>query len=349
MQQFPHRQSSSNTPVLLAAAVGLGALLAYALASPRRRSALVAAGHSALEAGSRLAATSAERLQEWMPERLQEPVDRLATHAAGDADSVMSAAAGKLHNAVDVASELMHRAVARARRLPAAAERGTRAAVHQVSQAADTTLHGVSAGRSSALVGSVIAAAALGAGLYAMRRHGEAGGEQPRSRLDDGAFVLDKTLFIDAPIDQVFDTWSSYENFSQFMSNVESVQPLEGNRSHWKIRGPAGIAVEFDSVAYQQRPNQIRWHSEPGSTVENSGRVTLTPENGGTRVQVHLSYRPPAGQVGQTVSSWLGADPLQEFEEDLNRMKQFVEGQRAGTFASSGPGTSNPSAQRSTP
>jgi uncharacterized membrane protein len=77
--------------------------------------------------------------------------------------------------------------------------------------------------------------------------------------------------------------------------------------------------------------------------------VTLTPENGGTRVQVHLSYRPPAGQVGQTVSSWLGADPLQEFEEDLNRMKRFVEAQRAGTVSSSDPNTSKPSAQGSTP
>jgi hypothetical protein len=44
------------------AALGVSALAAYALSSPRRRAALAAAGQSALDAGSRLAGASAERL-----------------------------------------------------------------------------------------------------------------------------------------------------------------------------------------------------------------------------------------------------------------------------------------------
>ena len=44
-----------------------------------------------------------------------------------------------------------------------------------------------------------------------------------------------------------------------------------------------------------------------------------------------MSYRPPVGALGQAVSSLFGANPKQEFEEDLNRMKQFIEGQRTGT------------------
>jgi len=67
MQRFStHR--SSNTPLLIAA-LGVGALAAYALSSPRRRAALVAAGRSALDAGSRLASTSAERLHIGQPRR----------------------------------------------------------------------------------------------------------------------------------------------------------------------------------------------------------------------------------------------------------------------------------------
>jgi hypothetical protein len=52
MQRFPTRRSSS-TPLLMAA-VGIGALAAYALSSPRRRAALAAASQSVLDAGSRL-------------------------------------------------------------------------------------------------------------------------------------------------------------------------------------------------------------------------------------------------------------------------------------------------------
>jgi hypothetical protein len=43
------------------AALGVGALAAYALSSPRRRAQLAAAGQSALDAGSRLAGASAEK------------------------------------------------------------------------------------------------------------------------------------------------------------------------------------------------------------------------------------------------------------------------------------------------
>jgi len=61
---------SSNTPLLMAA-VGIAALAAYAMSSPRRRAALAAAGRSALDAGSRLAASSAERLRTSKPRRAE--------------------------------------------------------------------------------------------------------------------------------------------------------------------------------------------------------------------------------------------------------------------------------------
>ena len=333
MHQFPHRQSSSNTPLLIAT-VGLGALLAYALASPRRRAAISAAGHSALDAGARLASSSAERLQEWMPERLQERVERFTARAPQVAEDVSASTADRWHSAVDAAGELMHRAVARARGLPAEAEAHAREALHGIRQSAAGSADGRLYRPST--IGPIIAAAAVGAGLYAMHRYG--GTERVKQALgvgEHGDIVLEQTLFIDAPIDQVFDTWSNYENFPRFMSNVESVRSLGGDRSHWKIRGPAGTSVEFDSIADQHRPHEISWHSEAGSRVQNSGRVTLQPQGNGTGVQVQLTYRPPAGQVGQAVSSWLGADPKQEFEEDLQRMKAYIEGRRTESAPSS--------------
>jgi len=80
-------------------------------------------------------------------------------------------------------------------------------------------------------------------------------------------------------------------------------------------------------VAQMQRPTELAWQSEPNA-VQNSGRVTLVPEGSGTRATVRLQYRPPVGAMGQAVSSLLGANPKQEFEEDLERMKQFIESRR---------------------
>jgi uncharacterized membrane protein len=322
MQQFS-TQRSSNAPLLIAL-VGVGAL-AFVLSSPRRRHALAAAGQSALDAGSRLSATSADRLRELIPDRTQELANRLSAKAAGATDDLTSTVAGNLHDLLDRASELMREAVARARRLPAEAERSGRDQLGDLRESASETQPNGTSERSSAR-GLIIAAAAVGAGLYALQRYG--GSERVREQLgadESGTIVLMKTLFIEAPIEQVFDTWAKWEDFPRFMSNVQSVQPVGDDRSHWKIRGPAGISVEFDSVAHLQRPTELTWKTEPGSTMQNDGRVTLAPEGSGTRVTVRLSYSPPAGALGQAASSLLGADPKQEFEDDMQRMKQFIE------------------------
>jgi len=329
MQQYStHR---SNTPLVIAA-VGIGALLAYVLSSPRRRTALVAASQTAFDAGSRFVNSSAERLREMLPEPSPDSINRFAARTERAATGVAATAAGKLHDAVDRAGELMHEVVARARRLPAEAQREARDWRDSADGAVDSGGHGRAAG------GLILAAAAVGAGLYALQRYG--GSERLREKIgadDSGTITLSKSLFIQAPIEHVYDTWSNYENFPQFMSNVKSVQPLGGDRSHWTVRGPAGIGLQFDSMARMERPSEMTWESEPGSKVSNSGRVTLVPEGYGTRVNVQLSYRPPAGAMGQAVSSLLGANPKQQFDDDLERMRQFIESRRPNTPLSSMP------------
>jgi uncharacterized membrane protein len=328
MQQFPTR-SSSNIPMLVAV-VGLGGLLAYALSSPRRRAALTAAGESALKAGSRLAATSADRLHD-LPRQALDAVSDITAAARSASERPTAAVADTLHDAVDRASQLMHELVSRARRLPADARDVSREQARDAADAAEDAIER-NAGRHSSGRGVLIAAAAIGAGVYAMQRYGASDRVREKLGADEtGTILHEKSVFIDAPVELVFDTWANYENFPRFMSNVRSVEPLGGGRSHWKVRGPAGVSVEFDSVATQHRPNELFWESEPGSTVKNEGRVTLTPEGSGTRAMVRMSYRPPAGAIGQAVSSLFGANPKQEFEEDLNRMKQFIERQRTGT------------------
>lgn len=343
MQHYStHR--SSNAPLLIAA-VGVGALLAYALSSPRRRTALVAAGQSALDAGSRLVTTSAERLREMLPEPTQDSIGRLSANAERAADSATRTTTGRLHDAVDRASELMHQAVARARRLPADAKREARERWSHLRERGDD-MDGGASGRAAA-GGLILAAAAVGAGLYALQRYG--GSERLRHKLgadESGTITLERTLFIEAPIEHVYDTWADHENFPRFMSNVKSVRPLGGDRSHWTVRGPAGIGVEFDSVEQMQRPTRLAWESEPDSSVQNSGRVMLVSEGNGTRATVYLSYRPPAGAMVQAVSSLLGANPRQEFEDDLNRMKQFIEGRHLDEPQYSMPRTGT---ERSTP
>jgi uncharacterized membrane protein len=138
---------------------------------------------------------------------------------------------------------------------------------------------------------------------------------------------IQKTLFIQAPPDQVYAFWSSYENFPLFMSNVREVEDLGGGRSHWSVSGPGGVPIEWDAVLTEQIPGErIAWRSEPGSMLANSGVIRFRPEGDGTRVDLRFCYYPPPGGAGQAVTELLGSDPRAKLNEDLGRLKALLEG-----------------------
>jgi uncharacterized membrane protein len=140
------------------------------------------------------------------------------------------------------------------------------------------------------------------------------------------AVDIQKTLHIDAPLEQVYAFWSNYENFPLFMSHVREVEDLGGGRSRWSESGPGGVPIEWNAVLTQQGFNEvIAWRSEPGSMLENAGIIRFTPAGIGTRVDLRFCYHPPAGGAGQAVAELLGTDPRAKLNDDLGRMKALLE------------------------
>jgi uncharacterized membrane protein len=143
----------------------------------------------------------------------------------------------------------------------------------------------------------------------------------------DHGISIQKTINIAAPVERVFETWSRHENFPRFMSHVREVKDLGEGRYHWTVAGPAGIPIEWEAEITEQVPNQLlAWESVPGSRIAQSG-VTRFQSNGdgSTRVDVKLSYHPPAGAVGHAIARLFGADPKSEMDADLMRLKSFIE------------------------
>jgi uncharacterized membrane protein len=140
------------------------------------------------------------------------------------------------------------------------------------------------------------------------------------------AVDIQKTLHIEAPLEQVYAFWSNYENFPLFMSHVREVEDLGNGRSHWSVRGPGGVPIEWNAVVTQQGSNEVlAWRSEPGSMLENAGIIRFARSNNGTRVDLRFCYHPPAGGAGQAVAELLGSDPRAKLNEDLGRMKALLE------------------------
>ncbi|AKH17635.1 SRPBCC family protein [Deinococcus soli (ex Cha et al. 2016)] len=139
---------------------------------------------------------------------------------------------------------------------------------------------------------------------------------------------VEHSVVIDRPAQAVYDFWRKLENLPQIMSHLESVTTLDEKRSRWVAKAPLGTHVEWEAEIVNDKPGQrIGWHSLPGATVDNAGSVQFESlPNGGTRVHVALSYRPPAGPLGAAVAKLFGEEPSQQIAEDLQKFKAAFEG-----------------------
>lgn len=136
-----------------------------------------------------------------------------------------------------------------------------------------------------------------------------------------------KTIHIDAPVERVFDYWADVSNFPLFLSHVKEVRDHGQGGSHWEVVGPAGIPVEWDAVITALVPNQLlAWKTVPGEAVRHAGVVRFDQDPaGGTRIDVRMTYKPPAGVLGHAIAALFGADPKQALDDDLLRFKSLIE------------------------
>lgn len=168
--------------------------------------------------------------------------------------------------------------------------------------------------------------AATGLGLIARGGAGAHLSSDKRSGQGSLSFEAERTIDIAASPDVVFDVWSRYENFPHFMSQVTEVRDLGQNRSHWIVQGSEGQDVEWDSVlTVSERPHRLAWRSEPNASVDHEGVVLLEPAGEGTRATVRLSWRPPAGTSGKALAVLSATDPEIVLDDDLDRMREFIE------------------------
>ncbi|HEY2091950.1 MAG TPA: SRPBCC family protein [Thermoanaerobaculia bacterium] len=137
---------------------------------------------------------------------------------------------------------------------------------------------------------------------------------------------VEKTVTVGTSAGQLYAYWHNFENLPRFMRHLKSVQVKDSKRSHWVVKGPAGIDAEWDAEIINEVPNElIGWRSVDGSNVDNAGSVSFTPTAHGTEVKVLLRYDPPGGAIGAAFAKLFGEDPDRQVQEDLRRFKMLIE------------------------
>jgi uncharacterized membrane protein len=136
-----------------------------------------------------------------------------------------------------------------------------------------------------------------------------------------------KAITIDRPADELYALWRDFENLPKFMHHLVAVK-VDGNRSRWIARAPAGFTAVWDAEIINEEPGRlIAWRSLEGSRVNSAGSVHFNPAPGGrgTEVIVTLKYDPPGGRLTGWLAWAFGNEPGQQIQEDLRCFKQLVE------------------------
>jgi len=140
---------------------------------------------------------------------------------------------------------------------------------------------------------------------------------------------IEKTFEVDVPVNTVYNQWTQFEEFPQFMEGVQEVRQTDDTHLHWKAK-IAGKEKEWDSEIVEQVPDKvIAWRSISGAP--NAGTVRFEPLNKErTRIKLTMEYEPQGfvEKAGDSLGVVSG-----KVESAVERFKDLLEKRRSETGA----------------
>ena len=132
---------------------------------------------------------------------------------------------------------------------------------------------------------------------------------------------VEDSIDVNRDLSTVYNQWTQFESFPQFMEGVESVTQLDDTHLHW-VAKIGGDRKEWDAEITEQVPDQrIAWTATTGAP--NGGIVTFQSlGSSSTKVTLRLDYEPQG--MMEKAGDMLGVVDRQ-VKNDLERFKEFIE------------------------
>lgn len=132
---------------------------------------------------------------------------------------------------------------------------------------------------------------------------------------------VEKIIDVDRPLRTVYNQWTQFETFPQFIAGVKEVQQIDDTHVHWRAE-VRGKEVEWDAEITEQDPDKrISWKSVSGA--HNAGTVRFESLGANrTRVRLVMAYE-PEGAV-EKLGDALGFLERQ-VRTSLAQFKRFIE------------------------
>ncbi|RPD39657.1 DUF2892 domain-containing protein [Chitinophaga barathri] len=140
------------------------------------------------------------------------------------------------------------------------------------------------------------------------------------------------TFEVNRPRTEVYGYWRKLENLPSFMAHLHDVDVQDERYSHWTIRLAGNIKLEWDAEIVEDIRNEaLSWRSLEGAQLANAGKIRFKDtENGGTELLVTITYRPPAGYVGEGIARLFNPAFESLVRNDIRGFKQYLEEKNEG-------------------
>jgi uncharacterized membrane protein len=131
---------------------------------------------------------------------------------------------------------------------------------------------------------------------------------------------IDKTIDVQADVRDVYETWTAFEDYPEFMATIETVTLVEEDRLHW-VAVVEDETVEWDADLVEHTPDEkVTWRARDGRENGEVRFEKLDAER--TRVTYQLEYDPTAWEgKADSVRHWMN----RRVGEDLEAFKDMVE------------------------
>lgn len=131
---------------------------------------------------------------------------------------------------------------------------------------------------------------------------------------------IDSTIEVDADVREVYDVWTAFEDFPEFMEVVERIDLVPDDSLHW-VAVIEDDVVEWDADVVEHVADQsVSWEAVDG---RETGKVTFDkvgPDK--TKVHYELEYDPAAWEgEADAVHRWM----RRRVDDDLKAFKSLIE------------------------
>lgn len=164
----------------------------------------------------------------------------------------------------------------------------------------------------------------LCAGLLSRKRYRHVS----RRWLDGGRGLrIQRSISINSSPMELYRFCREASNLPRILNYVESVTKTAERQLRWRVRGPNGHPIEWDTKIIEDRPGElVSWRSLHEAPIEHSGSIRFTPgkNSRGVIVRVEILHRPLRRGISARLQMlWRRTDF--HVSEGLRRLKAIME------------------------